>query len=102
MLLEPATKTDPLTEENVPDWDVLPTEHPDTPAAVDPLSSTEAVLTAGTVISRWVCYLPEDTVVESFWQVRWNGADYEIDGEVALQEGSREGYLTATLKRVEG
>lgn len=102
-LLEPATTTDPYTGEARPNWTATPTEHPDTPAAIEPLSSTEATLTAETVISRWVLYLPAETTIEPSWRVRWRGDDFDVDGEIQVWEGRRdEAYRSCLLKLVEG
>lgn len=102
VLLEPVLAVDSYTKEQTADWSQAPTEHPNIPASVDPISSSEALLTAGTVITRWVCYLPEGTTVAPTWRVRWRGDDYDVDGGVELHEGVREGYLSIVLKRVEG
>jgi len=82
-----------------PDWDQPPVEHPDTPAAIEPLSSAEQVLTADTVISRWRLFLEPGTGITAQWRVRWLGIDHEVDGEIEVWQGRRP-RVECTLKRI--
>lgn len=102
ILLEPQTTPDGYTEEPVPDWTAEPTPHP-VAASVDPLSSDEQTVTADTVISRWACYLPADCGIRTWWRVRWDGHDHEVDGEVAVWKSRiGSGYISVVLKRISG
>lgn len=111
VLLEPATKADRHTEEVVPDWSQDPAEH-EAPAAVEPIGSSEQVLTSGTVTSRWTLMLdPRDAEdpeavarLASTWRVRWRGRDLEVDGDIDVWENRRRGevYRSCVLKAVQG
>lgn len=105
-LLEPGTAEDQYGNVGV-DWNKPITVWPGKPGAVDPLSSDEAVLTAETVVSRWRCYLtaPDAQTLRMTpaWRVRWNGEDYDTDGDVQLVQSryAHRSYLTVLLKRVD-
>lgn len=100
-LLQPATKVDEYDQTTTADWTVPPTVHAGVPAAVEPLTSTEAVLTAETIVSRLRVYLPGDTVVEASWRIRWRGDDYLIDGDVEPWGNLRGvSYLHCLIKKV--
>ncbi|MGI8682069.1 MAG: hypothetical protein ACR2JO_08060 [Mycobacteriales bacterium] len=101
-------KIDPYTEAETPDWTKPPRSELATPIKVQPYSlrfSTEAVLTAGTVVSRWEAWLPPsfDGTIDSSWRVRWDGDDYDIDGEIGRwKTRGVVRYLTCTIKLVTG
>lgn len=100
-LLEPATSVDEYTGAATIDWDLAPTIHAEVLAAVEPVSSTEAALTASTIVSRMRLYLPGDTVIDPRWRVRWEGVDYEIDGDVEpWVNGRGPQYLHCLIKKV--
>lgn len=102
-LLEPRTEVDEYTQEPSVDWDTAPIVHVGVPAAVEPLTSTEDVLTAATLVGRSRCYLPAGTRVEAWWRVRWLGDDYLIEGDVEKWIGMRgEAYQVLILKKVTG
>lgn len=115
-LLEPATVTDRYTEEERVDWTQPPTEHLHE-GEVQVVSSTEAVLTAGTVVQKARCWLPPEAAgyygfglygvgayAGSFstkWRVRWDGDVFEVDGEVERKKvGGQVDHLHMWLKRV--
>ena len=100
-LLEPATTADEYDQSVTIDWTLPPTVHDGVLAAVEPVGSTEAVLTASTIVSRLRLYLPGDTTVDSTWRVRWQGDDYLIDGDVEPWVNARgTQYLHCLLKKV--
>lgn len=70
-------------------------------AHVEPLSSTEAVLTASTVISRRRCLVPPTDAITSASAVRWDDQDYQVDGAVGRHKlGGRVRHLSVILKVV--
>ena len=100
-LLEPATKVDRYTGTGVPDWSQPPVLHPGK-GVVQVVSSTEAVLTSGTVVQKARCWLPPGKPVTSSWRVRWDGDDYEIDGAVERKKrGTQVHHMHMWLKRVD-
>lgn len=100
-LLEPATSVDEYDGSTSINWALPPTIHDGVLAAVEPISSTEAVLTAETIVSRFRLYLPGDTVIDARWRVRWQGEDYLIDGDVeSWVNGRGTQYLHCLLKKV--
>lgn len=103
IVLEPATKDDTYTGGPVTDWDQPPVSATPTLFYGHPVSTSEAVLTSGTVISYVQGFLgPEwDGLVTPAWRIRWDGDDYEIDGEVERHKTrSSVRFLTVLLKRV--
>lgn len=116
-LLEPDTSADSYTEEAAPDWDKDPVRELDVPFKGEPVSSSEELLTAQTIIARWKGYLPAlipdptdasgatllalADVVTSTWRVRWHGDVYTIDGDVEVhRKDDTVRYLSVILKRV--
>jgi hypothetical protein len=104
-ILHPVTRTDSYTEATVPDWTQDPTETTGVRATVQPVVSTEAQVTATTVVSSWDCWMPADTEVDTTDRVRWDDgtgpAVYTIDGEVERwKSGRRVRRIHFTLKRV--
>ena len=105
IILEPATKADSYTGLPVSDWDALPASATPERFKGEPLSSTEAVLTAETVVSRWRGYLPPmwDGILTPAFRVRWDEKDYEIEGDIERFKTRRcVRYLAVILKRVDG
>lgn len=105
VLLEPATTLNELTETARADWTKPAKSSLPTAFKAEPVDSSEAVVTAGTVISRWQAWLPGDWDgrVTPAWRIRWDGLDYEIDGEIGRwKKGTSVRYLTCILKRVAG
>jgi hypothetical protein len=103
ILLEPATSTDAYTGDAAPDWKQLPASATPAPFYGSPVSTSEAVLTAGTVIAYVKGFLgPEwDGLVTPAWRIRWDERDYEIDGEVERHKTrSSVRFLSVLLKRV--
>lgn len=105
IVLEPATAADPYTEQNEPDWQLEPLSATPTRCKIEPLSSTEDVLTSETIVSRHRGYLgPEwDGIVTPTFRIRWDSEDYRIDGD--LERFKTRGavrYLAFALKRIEG
>lgn len=99
-LLEPKTVTDRYTEEERVDWTQSPTEHP-SEGVVQVVSSTEAVLTAGTVVQKARCWLPPEVGITTVWRIRWDGDTFEVDGEVERKKvGDQIDHLHMWLKRV--
>lgn len=100
-ILEPVIATDQYGQSS-PDWTQAATET-DAEAELQPISSTEAVLTAGTVISRWSLWLDPAATLEPSWRVRYDGETYEVDGRVEKWKVNREiDHLHCLLKLVEG
>ena len=103
VLLEPDVSADRETEEQVPDWGKSPASATPTRFQAQPLTSTEEVLTADTVIARWRAFLPPTFagIVTPAWRVRWDDEDYEIDGDIEKHKrGTSVRYISVTLKKV--
>lgn len=107
-LLEPPVITDPYTEDDLIDWNRPndwtrpPVEHP-SEGDVQVTSSTEAVLTAGTVVQKARCWLPPEAPLTTAWRIRWDGDTFEVDGEIERKKVGREiDHLHCWLKRVAG
>lgn len=103
-VLQPVRDKDPYSGElGPPDRTQPPKATYPVRGAVQPLSSTEAVLTASTVVSRWRCWVPPDTPLDPLWRIRWRDNDYEIDDAVGLHTlGPTKHHLPVVLKLVEG
>lgn len=101
-VLWPATKTNPRTEETVPDWDAEPeTVYERCPANVQPVSSSEQAVNATTVVARWDCWLTPGTPIDTTCRVRWDGAVYTVDGDVERwKTGRRVRRIHVLLKKV--
>lgn len=102
-ILAPGTSINPYTELASADWTLTPTVvAAGVTANVQPATSTEAQVTAGTLITRWVCHLPGDLVgVTAACRIRWRGDMYTIEGDVEQwRSGRRTRRLAVTLKRV--
>ena len=105
VLLEPATKTDPYTEETRPDWSKDPLSATPAEFKAQPVNSDEQTLTADTIVTRFKAWLPArfDGIVTSDFRVRWDGRDYDIDGDLERwKQGQTVRYLTCFLKHWEG
>lgn len=119
-LLEPDVTADAYTEAPAPDWKKPPKRTlTGVPFKCDPVSSSEQQLTATTVITRRIGFLPpaikdpddpsgatwlqlEDTI-DSSWRIRWDGDVYTIDGEVERRKHRQcTRYLSVLLKKVSG
>ena len=94
VVLEPATKVDSYTETATVDWTLPPASATPTRFKGEPLSSTEEVLTAETIVSRHRGYLDPmwDGIIDSSFRIRWDDQDYRIDGDV---ERFKRRYQTA-------
>jgi head-tail adaptor len=71
------------------------------PAEVQPLSTDENVMDQQRTTSRWRLFLPAGADVTAADRIRWDGDDYEIDGDV--QRWKRRGaahHLEAVLLKV--
>lgn len=73
----------------------------ESPAVVQPLPSDEQAAAGQHIVSRYLCFLPPDAVLDGWSYVRWNGHDYEVDGDPAQHSGSRGiHHIEAILRRV--
>lgn len=105
VLLEPDTRLNENTEEQVADWTKPPVSVTPTRFKGEPVSSTEEALTAETIVSRWVGYLPPmwDGILTPAFRIRWDGEDYLIDGAIERFKTRKcVRYLMVILKRVDG
>lgn len=101
--LVPATRTDPRTGEVTADWSKPPASSTSIPFQHQSLTTDEQLLTAETIVTRGRGYLPPwlDGVVTPEHRIRWDGDDYEIDGDVERHKTrTRVRYLTVTLRIV--
>lgn len=71
------------------------------PARVSPVSSTEDVVDQPRTLTRWKCTVGPDADLAATDRIEWDGATYEVDGEVEVHKGRRgPHHKTAILMRV--
>ncbi|MEV1321960.1 hypothetical protein AB0J14_38430 [Micromonospora arborensis] len=72
------------------------------PADVQPVSSTEDVVNQQQTVTRWRLFLGPDADLLATDRVVWDGATYEVDGDVERwKRRGRLRHLQAVLMRVE-
>lgn len=73
------------------------------PAVVQPVSSTEEVAAQQRTVTRWRLFLPPSADLRATDRVSWDGAQYEVDGDVqAWKRGGVPHHVEALLTRVSG
>lgn len=77
VVVDPYNPNSPTSQR---DWDAA-TARPEQ-ATIRPLTSTETLLNADTIVSRWRILLPPDTTATGASRIKWRGLTFEIDGEV--------------------
>ena len=71
------------------------------PAAVGPVGTDEQVVDEQRTVSRWRMFLQPDADVIATDRITWDGATYEIDGDVQLwKRGRRAHHKEALLIKV--
>jgi head-tail joining protein len=58
-------------------------------ARVSPVSSTEDVVEQPRTVTRWKCTVDATADLVSTDRIEWDGATYEIDGDVEVHKGLR-------------
>ncbi len=100
--LRAATTTDRYGNETH-DWST-PDELPITGCDVQPLAGPEDTVDRQQVTRRWVLFAPAAADITAADRIRWDGDDYDIDGEVRPWRSptGRLDHIEADLVRVEG
>jgi hypothetical protein len=71
------------------------------PARVSPVSSTEQVVEQPRTLTRWKCTVGPTADLASTDRIEWDGATYEIDGDVERHKSPRGlHHQTVILMRV--
>jgi hypothetical protein len=77
-----------------------PTQVTVTGCSVQPLEGDEQTVNRDTVVSRWRIWAPPATDLTAADMVRFDGDDYEVDGEVQRWAfGTSQDHVTALLQR---
>jgi hypothetical protein len=80
-VVRPGTKPADYGTGSQPDWDTA-TRTAVGGCSVQPAPAAVNTVDRDTFMTRWVAYAPDGTDVRATDRVEWDGATYEIDGEV--------------------
>lgn len=102
VVVRAATITDRYGD-TIPDW-AGATETTVPGCRVVPAGGTENIVDRQQLTRRWVLYAPLDADITAADRIRWDGADYDIDGEIRQWRSATGalGHIEADLVRMEG
>lgn len=67
--------------------------------SVQPIVGAEQTVGRETVVSRWQLFAPDGTDITATDRVEFDGATYEVDGEVQRWDFAGLAHLTALLRK---